>query len=265
MKIAVAFVLFLLVVMPQPSQAQEKADKSEIHDNGTKNNPEPLPFPVRMIPDQIKTKHYERLTAHNPDEWNYYDAIAPQTWSTWLLVVVGFGGVWAALRTLSAIRRELVLTQRPKISIRNLYFSEPRGVGGIYSVPAGVQVGSNGSGQFYIVNSGGSTAYIQEILCQTFIGDPLPMRRPFEGQVGDRVGIQLQAGQSATWLFGRSQPIEQTEASRIATYAARFHVLGFIHYRDELGIGRVKDFCRYFDTLTNRFVPAGNPDYESED
>ena len=40
---------------------------------------------------------------------------------TVILVFIGIGGVWAALRTLNAIRMEFVATHRPRIRVRENY------------------------------------------------------------------------------------------------------------------------------------------------
>ncbi len=51
--------------------------------------------------------------------WDWHEAIAPQSWSNWALVLVGVGGIWAALRTLRAIRRQARSMRRQTTILRN--------------------------------------------------------------------------------------------------------------------------------------------------
>ena len=39
-------------------------------------------------------------------------------------------------------------------------------------------------------------------------------------------------------------------------------ILGWIEYRDDVKCKRRMAFCRRFDTMTNRFVPVDDCDYE---
>lgn len=42
-------------------------------------------------------------------------------------------------------------------------------------------------------------------------------------------------------------------------------VLGWIGYRDDLGIFRQMGFCRRYESRKDRFVPVDDPDYEYSD
>jgi hypothetical protein len=81
-------------------------------------------------------------------------------------------------------KKTLVLAQRPQITVRAFYFSEAKGVGSIPDSPAGIYGGSFCSGQFHIQNIGGTDARIREIWQDIYIGENLPMKRPY-----DRVGF----------------------------------------------------------------------------
>jgi hypothetical protein len=202
----------------------------------------------------------------------WHDAFGPSTWSNWLLVIVGIGATVAALLTLRAIWRQtvatektLVLTQRPRIVVRNFYFSEPRAVGGVYHVPKEIEAGSFCSGQFYIVNLGGTQATTQEIYCTVFLAQSLPMKRPYEGLEGSTEKKIFQPGQSVPYLFGLKTPLDEATANEIYHYGINLCVLGWIGYTDDLGIWRITAFCRQYDTFKKRFVPVDNTDYENSD
>jgi hypothetical protein len=192
--------------------------------------------------------------------------------ANWVLVAVGVWGVWAALRTLGVIKRQtkitedtLVLTQRPRIYVRNFYFSELKGTGAAYYVPNGITNASVCSGQFYIVNSGGTPAYIKEIYCEAYTAKFLPMRRPYEGKIGDQGTKKLLPGQSITWLFALTEPLDSLSVRSIADNKTGFYVLGWIGYTDDLGIYRITAFCREYSVTSNRFMPVDNSDYENYD
>ena len=200
--------------------------------------------------------------------------------ANYLLVLVGFGGIVVAVCTLFAIKKQadlmseslkvtqrtLVHTQRPRIVVRNFYFSEVRGVGGCYNTMNGLEKGSFATGQFYIVNTGGTRAIVREIFCKPYNGgEALPMKRPYEGTVGIKQDMQLMAGESNVWTFNRQMPLDTADIQDLDSHAKYFHVLGWIGYTDDLGIYRMTHFCRRFEPMKGRFVAVDNPDYEAAD
>lgn len=172
----------------------------------------------------------------------------------------------AAKENAEITRKTLVLQQRPRIAVRVFYFSEIRGVGGVYRNFCGIEAGSTASGQFYIVNVGGTKARIREIVCRVFIDKDLPMKRPYEGEVGSQEEKIFQPGQSAPYIFALTQPLDATTYADIMEFKTkRFYVLGWIGYVDDLEIYRVTGFCRAYDPIRNRLVPVTDPDYEYAD
>lgn len=112
-------------------------------------------------------------------------------WSSWALVFVAGWAGWVALKTLDALERQagiahdtLVLTQRPKLIVRNVVLKSPQQV-----PPPGPDPwfykGARLSGQFYVVNVGGTPATITESGCWVAwkVNDRplgrLPMKRPY--------------------------------------------------------------------------------------
>jgi hypothetical protein len=219
------------------------------------------------------------------------------------LVIAGFAGIAVAIltlcsirtqaiemrrqrihlgRTLLAIRRQarqmeeqskamedqvklaqqtIVHTQRPKIIVRTFYFSESSGTPPHNN---GLAAGSFAKGQFYLVNIGGTRATVEEIWCEPYIGESLPGKRPYEGKKGYRQSIAMKPGESTYYLFSLSHPLEDLTASLLKGRSKSFFVLGWIGYRDDLGIYRSTRFCRHYNPSRDRFVPVeDDPDYES--
>jgi len=122
-------------------------------------------------------------------------------------------------------------------------------------------------GQFYIANSGGTDAHVREVDCRVWVDAEdgrLPMKRPYEGQVGTPMDKVLSPGQSMPWTFSREQALMH-QGLNIGTGATVLYVLGRIGYTDDLGIYRWTCFCRKYNPTTERFTPIDDPDYENAD
>jgi hypothetical protein len=226
------------------------------------------------------------------DRWTFYLAFANAGF-TFVLMLTAIGGVRAALKTLRAIERQadlmnrqadlmqsqamlmereatvskkaLVLAQRPRISVRVFYFSHDTGVGGCYFSRNSILEVSICSGQFYIQNSGGTDATIQEVYCETYVAARLPMKRPYEGKAGLKNEMVLRPGESYPCDFRPPiQPLDHAAISRLVDAKLNFYVLGNIHYTDDLGIYRITNFCRRYDVKQDRFMRESDPDYENE-
>lgn len=207
------------------------------------------------------------------DRWTF-DLTVANTCFTGLLVLIGFGGVYAAIRTLKEMRtstvvseKALILAQRPRITVRAFYFTEMKGVGGIYKVNNGVTPGSFCNGQFYIQNLGGTDARIKDIWSEVCIEETLPMKRPYEGLEGSKDEKTLKPGQSSFYLFGlkNSPGLDAQTANDVTQSVRNLYILGWIGYTDDLGIYRITGFCRCYDVGKDRFVPVDDPDYEYSD
>jgi len=193
-----------------------------------------------------------------------------------LVAALTFGVLWyqaretaraarAANASAAAVQTEIVLTQRPRITVRNFYFSEMRSTGSFY-VPNGIETGSSCNGQFYIVNVGGTQARIREIWCEVYTFERLPMKRPYEGQIGLQQTMVLRPGESVPFVFSKTRPLEAPESQKLGTVSLWLYVLGWIGYTDDLGIYRITAFCRFYDPMKMRFRPVeGEPDYEYSD
>jgi hypothetical protein len=135
------------------------------------------------------------------------------------------------------------------------------------------QPGTLVSGQFYVVNIGGTVARIGEGDCRVYwTAQGLPMERPYEGQVLENPvpPIKLEAGQSTPIVF-QSQQVMGSEGEDIRTFAAgwRLYVMGWIAYTDDLNNPRRTAFCREYRQVpgssAGRFFPIVDPDYEHQE
>lgn len=192
--------------------------------------------------------------------------------SNYLLIVVGIGGILVACITLGKLERQtkatedtLIQTQRPKINVRTFFFSEPQSNMG--QIPNGILEGSMLTGQFYIVNLGGTRAIIKEILCEFYTTreSMLPAKRPWEGKDGVKSEIVLAAGQSKPYTFGRFEPVSHEEAFPLFSKKMHLYLMGWIDYVDDLNIRRTTRFCRLYDPATYRFIAVDDAEYESAD
>jgi hypothetical protein len=166
-------------------------------------------------------------------------------------------------RALSVNENTLILTQRPKVIARTFFFSES---GGTMPRGDGVAWGSYAKGQFYVENTGGTKATVEEIWSEVFIAKVLPGQRPYEGKDGSKGTLLLAPGKHTYYLFSRKEPLEESTVSNIKSGSEFLYVLGWLGYRDELGIYRKTRFCRQYIPDRDRFVPVENdPDYESAD
>jgi hypothetical protein len=199
----------------------------------------------------------------------------PPLWSSWALAFVAIWAGRAAFRTLGAIERQadiardtLVLTQRPKLIVRNIVLNSP-----LQDPPLGPDPwfyqGARIAGQFYVVNVGGTPAEITRSGCWIIWKDKeqalpeLPMRRPYEGQEGSNPVLgALRPGESKSGTF-QSDDFLTNEYDRVRGGNWPLYVLGWVDYVDERKVKRRTAFCRKYDPHRRRFFAVENdPDYE---
>lgn len=223
------------------------------------------------------------------------NAFAAPTWSNWALAIFAAIAAVIALRTLRAIRRQaeianeslsaekaaadatkvqselsqktLVLTQRPKLIVRNVVV-KPLGITPEWNTPI-FQPGHSVEGEFQVVNVGGTPATIFQSGCWVFWNQvALPMHRPYDhlGQTNPVRGV-LQPGTSFVGSFMSERPMDE-HAAEIWQAGNQWHlyIMGWIEYKDDLGFVRRTAFCRQFDVRRGRrFFAVDDPDYEHAD
>jgi len=191
---------------------------------------------------------------------------------------------WCAIKEQARLMRmQFVLSQRPRLIVRNIVTREPAKVQG--GEPEPFVPGAFITGQFYVTNVGGSRAEITQSLCwvRAYFGVNLPMETPYEGSIGNNPvqGI-LEAGQSAIGVIGSGSqgetsvrltqeqfkgifPKNDPELQAIGSSRWSLYVLGWIRYRDDIGLSRTTAFCRRYNPVIERFEKVIDLDYEHEE
>jgi hypothetical protein len=169
------------------------------------------------------------------------------------------------------IREEFTATHRPRLHVRNVVVNRPVTIHD-QRFPL-FQAGHIVRGQFFVVNTGGSDARVQDGHCLVFwtIRD-LPMRRPYEG-ADDNLQIMkriLRPGESTSVLFNSDEPLPESLRNIGGNEIGRanVYVMGWITYLDESDIVRRTSFCRRYQQNPSgdgRFVIEENTDYEHEE
>jgi hypothetical protein len=213
--------------------------------------------------------NYERIATCRESQCYLCRVVSAANLPNVVLCLIGLGAVWAALSTLNAIKRQaatmerqLILTQRPKIIVRGFYFNE---IHAGESTATGIKVGSRCFGRFFIANSGGSDAHINEIYRMVWIvpvDGPLTAKPVYENQVAEHHKITIRPGQAGMWEFGRADALLPETRQDLHFGNAKLYVIGWIDYSDDLGISRRMAFCRRYHPSKDRFLPKRDAYYE---
>jgi murein DD-endopeptidase MepM/ murein hydrolase activator NlpD len=159
-----------------------------------------------------------------------------------------------AKESVELTRKELILTQRPKLDISTVIIKEPRFANGQLV-----------RGEFSVRNIGGTPATITDggYWVEWFGHRMLPMQRPYEGKKGNiPTGKKLSPGEPCTIDFESEKKLAAS-GPEILRGEHFLYVMGWIEYVDDLKIKRRVNFCRRYDNTEGRFFPVHDPDYES--
>lgn len=173
----------------------------------------------------------------------------------------------AATEATKLTRETFVLSQRPRVIVRNVSVADPM----LFYNPNDISI----RGSFFIANAGATKAHVVAIYC-TVIRGQLPMIPPHSGSGASSeipVDISLPPGKGTTRPFEDTLPgVPQFPAGsnnldydeRAATRSSDnpIHVLGRITYKDDLGTIRSTAFCRKWNPVLQRFFSIPDPDYE---
>lgn len=166
--------------------------------------------------------------------------------------------------------RQIVLAQRPRLRVRNVVHRPPRPS---YEIRYPFEQGHHIGGQFYLVNVGGTAAKVVEMGCwvEWFRDDiNLPMERPYEGKRGNISATpRVEPGQSVPISFSSDKAMdwqaEDITPMQGSSPRTHLYVMGWVFYKDDIGIARFTSFCRKFDPRRAKFFAVDDPDYEHEE
>jgi hypothetical protein len=170
-------------------------------------------------------------------------------------------------------RMEFIAAWPPRIRVRNVVVAHP------WDPDSGVAPPLFAPGlplecQFFVANSGGTSAWITEALAIVYQNPAgVPMQRPYEGKRANlKLPVQsLAPGQAVELAFTSDQIIDEEGAKTIGTkvlHHQRLFVMGWIEYRDDVGVVRRTGFCREFKASPwddGRFRRVKSRDYEHEE
>jgi hypothetical protein len=164
-----------------------------------------------------------------------------------------------AAKSAKASEKAIIMANRPKIIIQNIFFS---------SDPLGFSGGAKVSGSFQIYNSGNTSAEIYAVVVKVWLDNLLPMKFPYDtsgGEKRDSRLFELPPGKYAEKQFDELVSGNDTLSTSIpkADPKIRIYLMGVISYGDALGNLRTTRFCREFDRESCRFHPVRDAEYEN--
>jgi hypothetical protein len=171
----------------------------------------------------------------------------------------------AAQKYAGIAERTLILTQRPKLVVRNVVIEQVRPFATVQPLEL-FAPGQHVNGHLYVTNVGGSKATIQFYSCRGLpIQGGLPMERPDEGFQGIPPTVStLESGESHRFEFSSEQVGNEGPLIRQGNNGWAFYVMGWIQYSDDIGTLRRTLFCRRWGVVERRLFPVKDPDYEQE-
>jgi len=264
-----------------PARDEPKTTQQPAAPSAGNRGTEQSPAIVKIIPtprtaEEAETDRKEREGKNLSDWWLVKLTGALAIIGTLQLFVFGWQGIQlkrsvsAAQAATGAAQAEFIATHRPRLSIRNVVVNAPKSADGrefpLFSANHSV------SGQFYIVNEGGSRAEIFEGHTAVFWTQQgqLPMNRPYEGlEPNLEAAFRFLLSGQTTPVFFRSAEVLPASirvgGNEIGSY--NLYVMGWVAYSDQNGDIRRTAFCRQFRRVggsEGRFYPVDDSDYEHE-
>jgi hypothetical protein len=282
---ALALLGHLCAQSPNPSQVQRIGDQDHPKSNadggkGTQTMPQPTGAvkPTTGSVEQVPAAQVKYQTnTYTPSRTDI---------SNWALVIVGIGGIAAAVWTVLEIRQEakianvaanaaklsaeaanksILLTYRPHLIVRQFRPDSEDFI----------KEGTVPEGYFSIVNVGSTDALVQDYHAGIWCAHVMPATPPYERTIAHTLdaALRLTPGQSATVSFAGQAALSDGNINALRfgvalpdnPTSAFLHVFGFVNYADDQGVPRCTGFCQRFDGKRNRFAATEDPDYEYAD
>jgi hypothetical protein len=172
----------------------------------------------------------------------------------------------ASRRSAETAHRALVLTQRPRVRVRQVYLDDPP--------DALMQEARPIRGKFTMVNIGGVDAKVIVWRCEVCFGSNIRPIWRLDVAVSDAerdVPIVLAPGVHTELPFVSDRTLSPPLAHELfyGAKGATLYVIGRITYEDELGVNRITGFCRQWGTPRGedrpRLYDFDDPDWKYED
>ncbi len=178
----------------------------------------------------------------------------------------------AAARQAEILEKTLAATQRARIKVRRFQATRQPAANNLIDV------------QFQVVNTGETDGEVIESNCTIYLtprpyyrppgGQPfpqLPMPPPYDAWGDDKYlppKSILKAGLAQPVVLQSREPLTAQQASNFFSNNLSLFVLGYILYKDKVGLPHKTAFCRFCDRRQGpelRFVAVDDPDYEHEE
>ncbi|MGA3054195.1 MAG: hypothetical protein ABSD63_08310 [Candidatus Korobacteraceae bacterium] len=173
---------------------------------------------------------------------------------------IGLETLWIIKRQTDITEQTLLLTHRPKITIRNIVIPELTKLN--RQSPMN-QWSAALVGYYTLANVGGFSATIQNVVDGIWAEKGLPMERPDRGRPERGIGVILAPGESTEISF--NVVLGADDACRIIDGDFAVYILVQVIYVDNSKVVRKTSACRKFDLTEQRFTRVDDPDYEYAD
>ena len=158
--------------------------------------------------------------------------------------------------------KEFIFTHRPRLVVRNVSVKP-------YTDPAiPFEEGKPIQIEWVVVNTGNTPAEITESNATILVDGPsFHARTPYSPERDHMNGVKLVPGGAFTFTMQSEQVDLKNNPALISINRGEKveYFFGFIMYRDDIGNVRRTAFCRRYAPDTERFILAGDPDYEYTD
>ena len=192
---------------------------------------------------------------------------------TLCLAILTLGAlIWQTIETRYAVRianKTLVSTFRPRLILRQVSLCV-----GTFVPALGAPDEESWKVDYVIANTEGtrahitSTSFAEKMFSKGGLPVPLPYAPPIAGSTFSR-----QPGEEKEFSVGLESDL--ISLFRILGYVrggnlkhqrtAFVYFLGYVHYKDDLGVVRKMAVLRHYDTESGRFTVVDDPDYEYAD
>jgi hypothetical protein len=268
--ILIALAALLQIPSPEVPPAIDKSAAAH-HNQSTKNNQDSTRGEGTVAHTHRATE--KNATAKESDE----DTQINRKLAAYTGALVWVGGIqiivfvfqtgfmykaFAETRKATNLTREaLILTQRPKLIVRNIVIPE---LERMKPDTPNELLDYLLRGRFYVANVGGIMAEIREVHSQLYIVDnaALPMECPYESVAGSAMKNTWISPGTALPILMDQITLTVSDFAKIVHRLTSVYIMGFVLYSDDLGNVRQTAFCRRFNHESRRFSKVKDPDYE---
>ncbi len=242
--------------LPTAKIKQENAstdEKQEEKDPPTTINQTAVPSQVSVyfMEGEAGQQIHDRAEEHHGTPWK--DPQWTIAFAAVLAAVFAALAFWASRSQADAAHKMFLLAQRPKLIVRNVLVND---------------IGEQElTGKFYVVNVGGTDAYIGDIHSKFIVLDHLPVMPPYTENPNSQFSTVIKPGcehlaEIAPLTLDVSDFQNIHNQLDGVLVGKSVYVMGYVTYQDRLKTFRRSIFCRRFDYRRRSFVREEHSDYD---